>query len=182
MVFPTGSFPLDPLDEDTDALPSKTSRKREMQALQDLGEQLTALPPEQLKNLSLPEALFAAIADARRFAGKREALRRQRQYIGKLMRGIDPEPIRARLDALRGLSADEIARQHRLEGLRDELMSDEKTIERIAQRVAQRIDQDSPGVDIKRLRALRRNALKEREQRLPPKAYREIFKLLRELD
>ncbi|MDR2091866.1 MAG: DUF615 domain-containing protein [Azoarcus sp.] len=174
MVFSAASFPPAHPDDDTDAPPSKTRRKQEMQALQDLGKQLTALPPEQLKSLSLPDVLAIAIADARRFAGKREALRRQMQYIGKLMRGVDPEPIRARLDALRGLAADDIARQHRLEHLRDELIADEKTIERIAR--------DWPGADIQRLRALRRNALKEREQHLPPKAYREIFRVLRELD
>jgi ribosome-associated protein len=174
MAFSPGSFPQTPQEDEAASPPSKSRRKREMQALQDLGEQLAALPSGQLDGLALPEALAAALAEARRFAGKREALRRQMQYVGKLMRGVDPAPIRARLDALRGLAADEVARQHRLERLRDELIADEKTAESIAR--------DWPGADIQRLRLLRRKALKERERQAPPKAYREIFKTLRELD
>lgn len=145
-----------------------------MQALQDLGAELAALPSGQLKKIPLPEALALAIAEARRFAGKHEALRRQMQYVGKLMRGVDPEPIRTRLDALRGLAVGEAARQHRLERLRDDLLADEKVVERIAN--------DWPQADIQRLRLLRRNALKEREQQRPPKAYREIFRVLRDIN
>ena len=174
MAFHPDTFPPPGLDGDLDEAPSKSHRKREMLARQALGSQLAALPAGQLAKIPLPEALCAAIAEARRLAGRREALRRQMQYVGKLMRDIDPEPIRARLDALRAPAAGEAARQHRLERLRDELLADEKLIERIAR--------DGAQVDIQRLRLLRRNALKEREQQRPPKAYREIFRMLRELD
>jgi len=163
-----------PSQDDTAQPPSKTRRKREMQDLQDLGAQLLALTPGQLEKIPVPSALLAAIAEARRFTRKDEALRRQMQYIGKLMRSVDPEPIRARLAALRGQSASEIARQHRLERLRDELLADEKTIENIVR--------EWPEADIQRLRTLRRNALREREQQQPPRAYREIFKILRGLE
>jgi len=175
MVFhPNPDDLLHTSQDDAAELPSKSHRKREMLALQDLGAQLLALPPGQLEKITLPEELLAAIAEARRLTRKNEALRRQMQYIGKLMRGVDPEPIRARLAALRGDSASEIARLHRLERLRDELLADEQTVEKIVH--------EWPGVDIQRLRTLRRNALKEREQQRPPRAYREIFKILRDLE
>jgi ribosome-associated protein len=175
MVFhPNPNASLHPLQDDAAEPQSKTRRKREMQDLQDLGAQLLALSPSQLEKIPVPGDLLAAIAEARRFTRKDEALRRQVQYIGKLMRRVDPEPIRAKLDMLRGHSASEIARQHRLERLRDELLADEKTVENIAR--------EWPGADIQRLRILRRNALKEREQQRPPRAYREIFKLLRGLE
>ncbi|MCL2876610.1 MAG: DUF615 domain-containing protein [Betaproteobacteria bacterium] len=175
MVFhPNLDDSLHPSQDDAVEPPSKSRRKREMLGLQDLGAQLLALPPEQLEKFHLPGELLAAIAEARRFTRKNEALRRQMQYIGKLMRCVAPEPIRAQLAALRGESASEIARMHRLERLRDELLADEQMVEKIAR--------EWPGADIQRLRTLRRNALKEREQRRPPRAYREIFKVLRDLE
>ena len=77
----------------TDTRPSKSTRKREQQALQKLGEELTKLPDDLLATLDLDERLREAIEDLRRMRAH-EAQRRQRQYIGKLMRGVDPEPIR----------------------------------------------------------------------------------------
>lgn len=162
----------DPADED-DFLepPSKSSRKRDMQALQDLGEALVALSPERLKKVPLPETLYEAIRAAQGF--KMEARRRQLQYIGKLMRKIDPVPIQAQLDAFAGNSAAEVAKMHRLERLREQLLEDEQTIGTIAE--------TWPGADLQYLRTLRRNALKEREAARPPKSFREIFRVLREL-
>lgn len=161
-----------PEDED-DFLepPSKSSRKRDMQALQDLGEQLVALSPERLKKVPLPENLHDAIRAAQGF--RMEARRRQLQYIGKLMRKIDPAPIQAQLEAFAGNSAAEIARMHRLERLREQLLEDEQTLGRIAE--------TWPEADLQVLRTLRRNALKEREAGKPPKSFREIFRVLREL-
>lgn len=163
-----------PDEAPADEIVSKTRRKQAMQALQDLGEQLVALSAGQLKKMPLTDTLFSAIAEAQRFTRKDEALRRQMQYIGKLMRSVDHAPIQAQLDVVRGLAASEVARQHRLEQLREVLLADEKTVERIVR--------DWPGADIQYLRTLRRNALKEREQQRPPRAYREIFRVLRELD
>ena len=151
--------------------PSKSSRKREMQALQDLGEQLVALSPERLKKVPLPETLYEAIRAAQGF--KMEARRRQLQYIGKLMRKIDPEPIQAQLDIFAGNSAVEVAKMHRLERLREQLLEDEQVIGTIAE--------TWPEADLQYLRTLRRNALKEREAARPPKSFREIFRVLREL-
>jgi len=162
----------DPADEDDfPEPPSKSSRKRDMQALQDLGEQLVALSPERLKKVPLPETLYEAIRAAQGF--KMEARRRQLQYIGKLMRKIDPEPIQAQLDIFAGNSAAEVARMHRLERLREQLLEDEQTIGTIAE--------TWPEADLQYLRTLRRNALKEREAARPPKSFREIFRVLREL-
>lgn len=160
-----------PAEEHTPS--SKTQRKEAMQALQALGERLVALPIDQLKRTPLPDPLRDAVMDARRFT-KHEAIRRQQQYIGRLMRDIDPAPIEAALAAFDGVSAAENARLHRLERERDALLDDEQTVTEIARQ--------HPGIDVQRLRQLRRNALKERAENKPPRAYREIFQLLKELD
>lgn len=160
-------------DDPFDGRPSKSAKKREMHALQAIGEELVALPAERLKRVALPDELREAVLEARRVT-KHEARRRQMQYIGKLMRGVDAEPIQAALDAFRNVSKEEIARHHRLERLRDDFLADEQ--------VAGRIIELWPQADLQHLRALRRNALKEREQNKPPRAYREIFRILRALD
>ena len=84
-------------DEQSDL--SKTRRKRAMEELQSLGEALAALPAERLKKIDLPEDLREAIAGVRRMSRRDEARRRQMQYIGRLMRGVDSEPIRQALAA-----------------------------------------------------------------------------------
>jgi ribosome-associated protein len=162
-----------PADEPLVEGPSKTRRKKDMHALQDLGEQLVALSAERLAKVPLPESLADAVREAQRMT-KHEARRRQMQYIGKVMRGVDPAPIQAALEALSGTSRDEVARQHRIERLRLELLEDEGVLHRIAS--------TWPGADLQHLRVLRRNALKEREQARPPRSFRELFKALRELE
>lgn len=168
--------PTDPSADEEEPLysgPSKSSRKREMHALQGLGEQLVALSADQLAKVPIPDDLFAAVKDAKRFT-KHEARRRQMQYIGRLMRHIDPEPIQAQLDVFNGVSKAEVARQHRLERLRTEFMENEQ--------VAGQIAETWPGADLQHLRVLRRNALKERDHNKPPRAFRELFRVLRDLD
>lgn len=76
--------------------PSKTQRKHEMHALQDLGRELVELDPSRVATLGLPERLVDAIALARKLT-RHEAKRRQMQYIGRLMRDVDPQPL---IDAL----------------------------------------------------------------------------------
>ena len=83
----------------TDTKPSKSARKREYLALQKLGEELIALKDAELHSIDLDEELLEAVLDARRIRS-RGALRRQKQYIGKIMRRIDPEPVRAALQRL----------------------------------------------------------------------------------
>lgn len=151
---------------------SKTRRKKEMHALQSLGEQLVELPAERLAGLDLPERLRDAIEEARRvptFGGRR----RQMQYIGRLMREVDPEPIRERLDALRGASARETALHHAAEQWRERLLEGDAALTEFVS--------DHPGADLQALRALIRNARREREQQRPPRASRELFRTVRVL-
>ncbi|HMD74225.1 MAG TPA: ribosome biogenesis factor YjgA, partial [Steroidobacteraceae bacterium] len=75
---------------------SKSARKREAASLQELGVKLAALPDQEIKDLDLPENLFVALRALRRLPSHGAQVR-QRQYIGKLMREIDPEPVLAKL-------------------------------------------------------------------------------------
>ncbi len=152
--------------------PSKSQLKRDMTALQELGEELVALSRERLAKIDMPERLRDAVLDAQRIT-KHEARRRQMQFIGKLMRDVDAAPIREALDELKGVSAAANARQHHLEKLRTRLMEDEAAFGELAR--------DFPAADIQHLRQLRRNALREAQQGRPPRAYRELFRELREL-
>ena len=152
--------------------PSKSQLKREMTALQELGEELVGLSRERLAKIDMPERLRDAILDAQRIT-KHEARRRQMQYIGKIMRDVDAGTLREALDELKGLSAAANARQHHLENLRTRLMEDEAAFGDLAR--------EFPAADIQHLRQLRRNALREAEQGRPPRAYRELFRELREL-
>lgn len=152
--------------------PSKSAIKREMSDLQALGAELVALSRDQLKKIELADDLRDAVRDAQRFT-QHEAHRRQLQFIGKLMRNTDPEPIRAALDEINGVSAAANARLHALERLRSRFLEDEKVIGEIAAAY--------PAADLQHLRQLRRNALREQEQGKPPRAFRELFRVLREL-
>src|SRR5258706_6864069 len=104
--------------------PSKTELKRVMHELQALGERLIGLNPEQLAAIALPENLHEAVEQARRIT-KHEARRRQLQYIGRLMRDVDPEPIREQLKVWDGGSIEETARPHRIERLRGKMVEDD---------------------------------------------------------
>jgi ribosome-associated protein len=103
--------------------PSKSSRKRAAHAAQDLGVELAQLREAQLAQLDLPEKLKDAIR-ALRTITSRAAGARQRQYIGKLMRDVDPEPIRAALDARSQVDAQETERFKRVESWRDRLIAE----------------------------------------------------------
>ena len=162
------------INEDDRTIPSKTQRKHAMEELQSLGEALVDLPAERLKKIELSDELREAIGAAQRMTRLDEAKRRQMQYIGRLMRSADIEPLRAALADARGESASETARLHRLERLRSELLADEKTIQEIATLY--------PAIDLQHLRSLRRAALKEQQQNKPPRNFRAIFQLLKEAD
>lgn len=166
---------MEDIDSDTDAYsgPSKSQLKREMTALQDLGEELVALSRERLAKIEMPERLRDALLDAQRFT-KHEARRRQMQYVGKIMREVDATPLRAAMDEIKGVSEAANIRQHQLERLRTSLMEDEAAFSQVAR--------DYRGADIQHLRQLRRNALKEAQQGKPPRAYRELFRELRDLE
>jgi len=161
------------LDEPNDTRPSKSQLKREMDALQSLGEQLLAMSAERVARIALPESLAEALREARRLT-KHEAKRRQMQYIGRLMRDVDPAPIQAALDEFHGISAAANARHHAVERLREQLLADESVLGKIAEK--------HRSADLQHLRQLRRNALKEQAAGKPPRAFRELFRILRSLE
>ena len=103
--------------------PSKSARKRAAHAAQELGEALLRLREAELDALQLPEALSEAIRAAQRITS-RAAAARQRQYIGKLMRGVDVEPIRAALAAHRARAARETERFKRISAWRERLIAE----------------------------------------------------------
>jgi ribosome-associated protein len=153
--------------------PSKTKKKEAMHELRDLGAVLVDLPLSQLKRLNLPEDIYAAVRECQKITAH-GAKRRQLMYLGKLMRSTDDEPIRAGLALMRGENAAENARLQRLERMRTRLLADESMLTEIGN--------TWPGADITHLRQLRRNALKEQEANKPPKNFRAIYQVLKELD
>jgi len=106
---------------------SKSERKRRAHRLQALGRRLIELTDHQLDALELPDALRAAIADHRRFPSH-EAKRRQLQFIGRIMRDMDPAPLQQALDALAGESAQARYEFHQLERWRDRLIEEPEAL------------------------------------------------------
>jgi len=175
-------MPTDPIDEDgagdaaaTDATrPSKTRRKQDSHELQALGEALTEMSTERLAALSLPEPLLDALHEWKR-TRSHEGKRRQLQYIGKLMRGTDAEPIRqAVAEAQLGRARDSLA-LHEAERWRIELIaSDDAATRWIAAH---------PGTDAQQLRSLVRNARKDAAltpEKRNGRAYRELFQFIKQ--
>lgn len=154
-----------------DDIVSKTRRKHEMHELQALGAELVDLSAAHLERMTLPAELARAVHEARRIPSH-EARRRQVQYIGKLMRRVDAEPIRAQLAAVHGGSAAERARHQRLEHWRARLMEDDGALTEFAAA--------HPASDLQQLRTLIRNARREQAGARPPRALRELFRVLRE--
>ena len=152
--------------------PSKTQRKADAHALQTLGAELVALNRAKLDQVDLPESLRDAIVAAQSIT-KHEARRRQMQFIGKLMRHVDAEPIRAKLDAWKSVSAADVAHAHLLERWRDRLLAEPGALALLAN--------EYPHADLQQMRTLIRNVQREREQNKPPKNYRVLFQLLREI-
>jgi ribosome-associated protein len=162
----------DDTPDDRPEPPSKTRRKQEMHALQDIGEQLVELNKDRLAQLNLPETLLDAVIEAKRLTG-REARRRQMQYLGKLMRTVDAEPIQAKLDEWNNVTRVQAAKFHLLERWRERLLTDEKALSELVTEYAR--------ADIQQIRTLIRNAQKEAAAGKPPKSSRALFKLLREM-
>lgn len=149
---------------------SKTHRKREMHARQDLGEELVGLREAQLAELDLPEKLLDAVLLAKRI-NKFGALRRQMQYIGRLMRDVDSVAIGAQLEAWKGKSRGATARLHLLERWRDRLIDSDNALADLATAY--------PGCDIQHLRTLVRNARREQALGAAPESARELFQALK---
>lgn len=149
---------------------SKTKRKQQMLELQDLGEELVALSKDALKKTPMSDELREAIKEYQRIP-THGAHRRQMQYIGKIMRNEDTAPIIEKLKQLKGSSTAATALLHRIERYRTEMIANDAAITQFLA--------DFPAVDAQPLRALVRNARKEAEQVKPPKAYRELFQLIK---
>src|SRR5688572_134973 len=150
---------------------SRTKKKQQVEELQKLGAALVELAPAQLDAMELPASLLAAVREAQRITSH-EARRRQLQYIGKIMRKVDAEPVRAALAGITRQSAQARARQKRLEAWRERLIGDDLALTAFAS--------EHPGADLQALRALIRNARKEIAGAKPPRAQRELFRVLRE--
>ncbi|WP_316150873.1 MULTISPECIES: ribosome biogenesis factor YjgA [Cupriavidus] len=167
--FP-GGFAPEPEDDEPK---SKSQRKRDMTALQDLGAELEALAKDRLARVPMPEALADAIHQARRI-NSHEGKRRQMQFVGKIMRGLEDEEvevIRQALEGFKGTSKAETARMHLIERWRELLLADDAALTRFLA--------EHPGIDVQALRNTIRNARKEKEQGKPPRYFRELFQAIK---
>ncbi|MGD8558054.1 MAG: ribosome biogenesis factor YjgA [Gammaproteobacteria bacterium] len=153
---------------------SKSQLKREMHALQTLGEKLVALSEEQIQQLEIPDILRDALLQAKTIK-KHGALRRQFQYIGRLMRDIDGDDIREQYEKVTQQSAAAVANLHKIEQWRDRLLQDE-----IEDKALQEFLQQFPQTDRQQLRQLLRDSHQERRNNKPPKAYRKLFHFIKD--
>ena len=159
-------------DREEPERPSKSQRKRDMAALQDLGTELVMLNADQLAQIELPERLHEAITDAQRIRDF-EGRRRQMQFIGKLMREIDPAPIRAKLDEWSGVARAGTAQQRLVERWRERLLADDTALTLFAAEYA--------GCDLQHLRSLIASIKRDRALSRTPKNFRELFRALRDI-
>ena len=161
-------------DEDQEEIiwVSKSEIKRDAEDLKQLGEKLVNLTKANLTKVPLDDNLKDAIELAQRL--QKEARRRQLQYIGKLLRSIDAEPIREALEKIENKHNQQQAMLHKLEILRDELITK-------GDAALTDLLNEHPSADRQHLRNLIRAAQKEKEQNKPSKAYREIYQILKTL-
>lgn len=159
-------------DEEEIIWVSKSEIKRDAEQLKKLGAALIELSPQNLAKIPLDETLKDAIELAQRL--KMEAKRRQIQYIGKLLRGLDPEPIQEALDKIENKHNQQQALLHKLEMIRDQLI--EKGDSEVNALIS-----EYPQLDRQQLRNLVRAAQKEKAANKPPKNYREIYQYLKSI-
>ncbi len=152
---------------------SKSQVKREMLALQALGEKLLALSADQIRKIEMPPELQEALLFCKTIK-KGEARRRQVQYIGVIMREIDPVPLQKALDAIERGNIQDVQKFKEIELWRDELVKgNESVLEVIANQF--------PDLDRRAVLRLADDARREREKNKPPKASRALFRLLKAL-
>src|SRR6201986_1332880 len=152
---------------------SKSARKREAASLQELGVKLSALPDQEIKALDLPENLFIALRDLRRLPSHGAQVR-QRQYIGKLMRKIDPEPVLAKLAERKQRHDVEIRHFQQIERWRDRVLSEPAV-------ALQELLEEYPQADRAKVKPLLQKAERERLEQRSPVGARELFAFLRQL-
>ena len=155
--------------------PSKSQLKREMTALQELGEELVSQPKDRVMRVPMPEDVREAILECQKIKDH-EGRRRQMQYVGKKMRTLEEDELAAIqrvIDSWKGASKAETAAMHALERRREKLLADDNALTELKA--------EFPEADVQQLRTLIRNARKEQAENKPPKAYREIFQTLKQL-
>ena len=156
--------------------PSKSELKRQSDALQKMGETLVEAPRDRVKRVPMPEDVLEAILMCQTITNH-EGRRRAMQFVGKKMRTLDEEEvaiIQRTIDSWKGASKAETASLHALERRREKLLTDDNALTSLLS--------DHPELDVQHLRTLIRNARKEQAENKPPKAYREIFQILKQLD
>ncbi|MBY0556942.1 MAG: DUF615 domain-containing protein [Burkholderiaceae bacterium] len=156
--------------------PSKSELKRQVNALQELGEALVAEPRDRVKRVPMPEDVRDAILECQSITNH-EGRRRQMQFVGKKMRTLDEEEVAAiqrAIDSWKGASKADTAAMHALERRRDKLLVDDNALTTLLA--------ENPELDVQHLRTLIRNARKEQAENKPPKAYREIFQILKQIE
>lgn len=159
---------------DEEEFVSKSQRKREMLALQDLGKKLTEINDKLLAKCQLPAELAAAIQEYKRLPNKHEARRRQMQFIGKIMRNVDTALIENVLQQDQHNANLNKRKFKQLESLRDNLLAgSEETL--------QTLILDHSDIDIQYLRQLIRQTQKEQDQKKVPNSSKKLFQYLREL-
>ncbi len=154
--------------------PSKSQLKREMTALQALGERLLALPAAKLRGLPLPEQVIEAVELAQRIRDSREGLRRQRQYIGRLMREIDPQPLRDALHAEGAAHRAEVAAMHAAAHWRERLLAEPAALDELVGRSA------ACAALAGEIARLAEDARAEAARSQPGRGHRELFRTLRD--
>lgn len=152
---------------------SKSQRKRECHALQDLGTELVKLPQADLDKIPLDEELQQAINEARRIK-QRGALKRQLQFIGKLIRQRDADALRQAYNRVMHPFQEDIKHFHQLERWRERLLND-------GDAALEELLQEHPDIDRQHIRQLIRTARNEKKANKPPKAARELFQYLKTL-
>jgi len=155
--------------------PSKSELKRQSNELQKLGETLIEAPRDRVKRVPMPDEVKDAILMCQTITNH-EGRRRQLQFVGKLMRTLDEEEvavIQRTIESWKGTSKAEAAALHALERRREKLLADDKALTQLLE--------EHPQLDVQHLRTLIRNARKEQAENKPPKAYREIFQILKDL-
>ena len=155
--------------------PSKSEAKRQSNELQKLGEQLVEAPRDRVKRVEMPEDVKEAILTCQTITNH-EGRRRALQFVGKKMRTLDEEEvevIKRTIEGWKGASKAETAALHALERRREKLLADDKALTQLLE--------EHPQLDVQQLRTLIRNARKEQAENKPPKAYREIFQILKDL-
>ncbi len=169
--IPDTSAAPSPAGEGTTGRPSRTRRKREAEDRQRLGERLAGLDAGLIRQLDLPERLREALLEAGRIRA-RGARRRQLQYIGRLMREVDPAPLAAALERIQAPAREDRQRLHRIEAWRDRLLAEGDS-------ALPALLETWPRADRAHVRRLCRAALAGEHA---TRARRALFRYLRELD